>query len=333
MAGEQVGERKSVSLTTVWPRELDFSGWLAGNIEFLDEQVNWELDPDSVLTEVSKGALRVDLLLDARAPGTGDRFPVVIENQLGTTDGRHLSRLMTYMVAFEARGAVWIAGGVRHEHVAVMQWLNDNAEIDAYLFKVEAVRIDDSRPIPILTRIVGPSTFLPGGPAGGPSEYKQKVRSWWGRVLPDLNGVHPAWHSRRPTVHPYPSVPIPGAPEALRWYVNVGARKSSLGIKILGGTLEESDYYFDRLKEREHLIRDVFGEEIAWEKGPGRTRWVRRKQREPIGFDDDPELQKRAAGAIAEVLRRFVVATEDLAGGIPVFSDRPADGDEIDDDG
>ena len=138
---------------------------------------------------------------------------------------------------------------------------------------------------------------------------------------------------RGPTVHSYPSVPIPGAPAALSWYVNVGKHKSSLGIKILGGTPEESDYYFERLKEREHSIREAFGEEIAWEKGPGRTRWVRREQRETGGFEDDPGLQKRAAGAIAEVLGRFVVATEDLAGGIPVFSDRPADGDEIDDDG
>ena len=41
------------------------------------------------------------------------------------------------------------------EYVAVMEWLNDNTEVDAYLFKVETVRIDDSRPAPLLTRIVG----------------------------------------------------------------------------------------------------------------------------------------------------------------------------------
>ena len=41
------------------------------------------------------------------------------------------------------------------EYVAVMEWLNDNTEVDAYLFKVETVRIHDSRPPLLLTRTVG----------------------------------------------------------------------------------------------------------------------------------------------------------------------------------
>ena len=121
----ELGELQRVDLRTVWPHELRFSGWLKENIDYLNEQVNWDLDPDSVRQEVTKGALRVDLLLDATAPDTGDRFPVVIENQLGPTDGSHLAGVMTYMVAFEARGVVWIAGDVHHEYVAVMEWLND----------------------------------------------------------------------------------------------------------------------------------------------------------------------------------------------------------------
>ena len=113
----ELGEMKRVGLRTVWPHELDFSRWLKQNIDYLNEQVNWDLDPDSVCQEVTKGALRVDLLLDATAPDTGDRFPVVIENQLGPTDGSHLAGVMTYMVAFEAQGVVWIAGDIRHEYV------------------------------------------------------------------------------------------------------------------------------------------------------------------------------------------------------------------------
>ncbi|MDE0600603.1 MAG: hypothetical protein OXI56_02270, partial [bacterium] len=103
----ELGEMRRVGLRTVWPHELDFSLWLRQNIDYLNEQVHWDLDPDSVRQEVSLGGLRVDLLLEASAPDTGDRFPVVIENQLGPTDGSHLAGVMAYMVAFEARGVVW----------------------------------------------------------------------------------------------------------------------------------------------------------------------------------------------------------------------------------
>ena len=261
---EELGEMQRVDLRTVWPHELDFSRWLKENVDYLNEQVTWDLDPDSVRQEVTKGALRVDLLLDATAPYTGDRFPVVIENQLGPTDGSHLAGVMTNMVAFEARGVVWIAGHVYQEYVAVMEWLNDNTDIDAYLFKVETVRIDDSRPAPLLTRIVGPSAFSRGGRQTSDPEYNQRVRDWWGVVLPELKRVHDAWKPLRPTAHSYPSVPIPGAPEALRWYVNVNPHGFSLGIKVLGRTLEESNHYFDHLIEQVDSIQQNFWRSSEW---------------------------------------------------------------------
>ena len=260
----------------------------------------------------------MDLLLDATAPDTEDRFPVVIENQLGATDGRHLASVMTYMVAFEAQGMVWIAGDVRHAYVTVMEWLNDNTDIDAYLFKIETVRIDNSKPAPLLTRIVGPSAFSRGGrPPTNPT--KQKVREWWVRVLPELKRVHDAWKRLQPTAHSYPSVPIPGAPAALRWYVNVGPHRSSLGIKILGATLEESNHYFDQLIEQGNSIQDKFGDPLNWHKGPGKVRWLTSQHPEPGGRDDEPEIQKKAAVSIAGAMKRFVAATEDIARNIQPF--------------
>ena len=320
--GEQLGEMERVGLGTVWPRELDFSGWLARNIDLLNEQVNWDLDPDSVRQEVTKGGLRVDLLVDATTPDTEDGFVVVIENQLGATDGSHLAGVMAYMVAFAAQGVVWIAGDIRHEYVAVMQWLNDNTNIDAYLFKVETVRIDGSKPAPLLTRIVGPAAFSRGGRHPVDLRRKQRVRDWWARVLPELQRVHDAWKLRRPTALPYPSVPIPGAPSALRWYVNVNPHSHTIGIKILGATLEESNYYYHQLIEREDAIQEVFGEPLRWTRGPGRVRWLSSRRPEPVGRDDDPDAQKRAAVSIADAMKRFVAATEHVACSIPQFPGR-----------
>ena len=83
--------------------------------------------------------------------------PVVIENQLERTDHDHLGKLITYLTAVGARAAIWIASDPRPEHINAVSWLNESNAASFYLLKVEAVRIGDSEPAPLLTLIVGPS--------------------------------------------------------------------------------------------------------------------------------------------------------------------------------
>ncbi len=248
----------------------------------------------------------------------------MIENQLGMTDGSHLAGVMTYMVTFEAKGAIWIAGDVSHEYVEVMQWLNDKTAIDAHLFIVETIRVDESRPVPILTKIIGPSRFSRTGRAGGDPKLNQQVRDWWGRVLPELAGVHPAWRSVRPTAYRYPDVPIPGAPQLLSWYVNVNPHTSTVGVKISGSTRDEGNFYFRQLANGQDSIHEAFGERLEWDprtysRG---TRWIFRKV--SGGFADDPPAQEETATTIARIMKRLVTATEQAAREIPRYQP-PAD--------
>lgn len=323
-SGEPLGEQRPVALRTVWPDELAFSRWLAENIDILNDQLGWDLDQTSVQQEVPRGRLRVDLLVEALDPETGERFPVVIENQLGMTDGSHLAGVMTYMVTFCAKGAIWIAGDVSHEYVEVIQWLNEKTEIDAYLFTVETIRVDDSRPVPILRKIAGPSRRSRTGRSGGDPKLNQQVRDWWGRVLPRLADVHPAWQSVRPTAHRYPDVSIPGAPPPLSWYVNVNPRTSTVGVKISGSTRDEGDFYFRQLANHKDAIHEAFGEQLEWDprtysRG---TRWILRRVQG--GFAEEPLAQEKTATVIAQIMKRLVAATELATRGIPT-SQPPAD--------
>lgn len=328
---EQLGEKRQVALRTVWPDELDFSRWLAENINTLNDQLEWDLDPTSVQQEVPRGRLRVDLLVDAIAPETGERFPVVIENQLGMTDGSHLAGVMTYMVTFGAKAAIWIAGDVSHEYVEVVRWLNEKTEIDAYLFTVETIRVDESRPVPILRKIVGPSRLSHTGRSGGDPKLNQQVRDWWGRVLPQLADVHSAWQSIRPTAHRYPDVRIPGSPQPLSWYVNVNPHTSTVGVKVSGSTRDEGDFYFRQLANRKDTIHEAFGEQLEWDprtysRG---TRWI--FSRVSGGFADEPAAQETTATAIAQIMKRLVTATELAIREIPTYQP-PADDAARDDD-
>jgi hypothetical protein len=83
--------------------------------------------------------------------------PVGIENQLERSNHDHLGKLLTYLAAYEASTAIWIVAEPRAEHVKAVAWLNDSSQANVYLLKVEAVRIGDSTPAPLLTKLVGPS--------------------------------------------------------------------------------------------------------------------------------------------------------------------------------
>src|SRR5215216_221238 len=146
-----IGKIQRVPLREVWKHEaLDFTAWLQENIDVVGDVVNVPLDEAE--REQSAGDFSVDLV--AR-DNSGD--PVVIENQLEKSNHDHLGKLLTYLVAFEAKTGIWIVSEPRPEHVSAITWLNESSSASFYLLKVEAIKIGDSPPAPLLTLVVGPS--------------------------------------------------------------------------------------------------------------------------------------------------------------------------------
>ena len=144
---------EQVKIRDVWPHEAyDFTTWLEQNIDVLNDDLVYGIDPESLRREAAAGAFSVDLVGENE-----NGQSVVIENQLGRSDHDHLGKVLTYTAAFDADVAIWIVGDPRPEHVRAIGWLNDSSQLTAYLFKIQAIRIADSPPAPLLTLIVGPS--------------------------------------------------------------------------------------------------------------------------------------------------------------------------------
>ena len=149
----QIGRLEQVPLRELWANEaLDFTTWLAENLDFLGETV--AMDLSLVEREASAGAFSADIL----AEDSGGN-PVIIENQLERTDHDHLGKLITYLSNLDAKTAVWITSDPRPEHETAVHWLNEVLPADTaiYLVKIEAYRIGDSRPAPSLSIVAGPS--------------------------------------------------------------------------------------------------------------------------------------------------------------------------------
>jgi hypothetical protein len=146
-----IGKLQRVPLREVWKHEArDFTQWLQQNLDVLNDVLDLTLT--TAEREASAGSFNVDLVAEDEAGGT-----VVIENQLEKSDHDHLGKVITYLTAMGAKAAIWIVADPRPEHVGAITWLNEAGSASFYLVKVEAIRIGDSPPAPLLTLIVGPT--------------------------------------------------------------------------------------------------------------------------------------------------------------------------------
>ena len=114
-----IGKLEPAELRTLWKNEaLDFTSWLALNLEVLKDQLGLELS--IVEREKSVGPFSVDIL----AKDTAGRS-VIIENQLERTDHDHLGKVLTYLANLDATVAIWISSDPRPEHVTAIDYLLD----------------------------------------------------------------------------------------------------------------------------------------------------------------------------------------------------------------
>lgn len=121
-----------VDVKTVWPLEASsFTPWLLANSATLGEELGLDLHLHSAEHKV--GLFSLDLIgVDVDTDDV-----VIIENQFGTTDHRHLGQLLTYAGGTSPAIIVWIAETFRDEHRAALDWLNQRTDANTKFFGVE----------------------------------------------------------------------------------------------------------------------------------------------------------------------------------------------------
>jgi hypothetical protein len=153
MEQRTIGKLESTELRELWKHEaLDFTSWLAENLDVLKDQLGLDL----VIIEQEKpvGPFSADIF----AKDSMGRS-VVIENQLERTDHDHLGKILTYVANLDAKVAIWITSDPRPEHITAVDYLNENVPSDTafYLVKLQAFKIGESDPAPLFTIEAGPS--------------------------------------------------------------------------------------------------------------------------------------------------------------------------------
>lgn len=259
-----LGTIHPVALKELWSGEAThFTPWLAKHLDVLGEKLGMDLELEA--TEASAGDFSADII--ARDLSTNKL--VVIENQYGSTDHKHLGQLITYASVLGAGAVIWIAETIRPEHKSAMDFLNQNLKesLGLYAVKASAISIDESKPAFVLTLVSMPSEasiitdILPA-----PSETKERYRTYFQSLIDELREVHKFTNARA------------GQPQ--NWYTfaseNSKVYKYSTSFAQGGrvrvelyidcGDKTKNEQLFDCLLQRKQEIQVTIGLELEWEK-------------------------------------------------------------------
>jgi len=181
----EIGKITDVSPRDAWSHEAhDFTPWLSENLDVLGEVIGMELEPEGV--EVSVGPFSADILakdLHGRS--------VLIENQLDSTDHKHLGQILTYLSGLEADVVIWIATEFREPHLSAISWLNENTSnrFSFFAIKLRVISIGNSIPAPIFDVLERPNEWdrqikkLADDKTGEYSDYGLIRKEFWSHYL------------------------------------------------------------------------------------------------------------------------------------------------------
>lgn len=301
MTTPNLAKIERVDLREGWDNEAkNFTPWLAEHITELGEVLGLDLELQQ--TEAAVGGYSLDIL----ATDVNGSRPVIIENQLETTDHNHLGQLLTYAAGFDANVVVWMTREFRDEHRQALDWLNQRTGSDTHFFGVvvELWKIDDSRPAPNFRLVATPNDWrnetIARNPTGTPrvaSEKGQQYKNFFERLMDTLR-EHKFTNARK--AQPY------------NWHSFAGGygQRITYGANFTGNKQARVEVYIDHtdgewnikllesLEERKDQIELELGHPLQWQRLENR-RACRIALDRPGAIDDDDET-------LAEILTWMV---------------------------
>lgn len=258
-----LGTIHPVALKDLWAGEAThFTPWLAQNLDALGSKLGMDLELESI--EAAVGDFSADIV--ARDLSTNKL--VVIENQYGGTDHKHLGQIITYASVLGAGAVVWIAETIRPEHKSAMDFLNQNLKesLSLYAVQASAIRIDESKPAFVLTVVSMPSEASVPDISPAPSETKERYRTYFQGLIDELREAHKFtnartgqaqnWYtfaSENSKIYTYSTSFAQGGRVRVELYIDCGDKA-------------KNEELFDCLFQRKEEIEAALGLKLTWER-------------------------------------------------------------------
>jgi hypothetical protein len=270
----KLGSLKSIDLRSVWGHEaLDFTKWLSQteNISILCEELDIEIE--NIKPEESAGRYSVDIL--ATEVDTGKK--VIIENQLESTDHKHLGQILTYASAHDASIIIWVVKDYTEEHKQAIDWFNRHMPeaISFFLVQIQLWQIGESEPAPKFDIISQPNYWAKtiktaaSQENGNPSELKLRQQKFWQAFKDFVNGRGNKF-----------SINVGRSPRPQHWYdVSIGTTKAHISLTIntkqkeigCGLYISRDENTYRKIEADKDAVRRELGEDLEFMDLPDRT--------------------------------------------------------------
>lgn len=297
----RVGKIKRFHLRDVWKHEtLNFTKWLEDNIDVLSEIIDIKLF--NVEREKDAGDFVVDL---AAEDENGD--PVIIENQLEKSNHDHLGKIISYLTSLGAKTAIWIVTDARPEHIAAISWLNESKSASFYLLKMEVIQIDQSKPAPLLTLIVGPSEEgrVIGDKKKEMAERYEIRYRFWSQLLDYAKTKTKLHASISPTHHNW--IGTGAGISGLAYNYAITQHEAYIELYIDRGkdSEEQNLSIFKQLLAAKEEIEQIFGDQLEWQELENRRVCRIRKTLTIGGYRDKESKWREIHEAMVDTMIRL----------------------------
>ena len=265
---KSLSKLERVPLREAWRDEaLEFTPWLAeaDNLSALADALGLD-ELELVNTERSVGDFKLDILC------SDGNQRVIIENQLAETDHKHLGQIVTYAAGVDARKIIWIAESFRPEHLAALQFLNENTHEDLSFFgvQIEVWRIGDSPLAPKFEVVAKPNDWLRSGReqariAADSSPTKQLQLKFWVALIDYLAKAAPDIRTNKPRPQHWLVTSIGRAGFHLSTTANT--RDARLGVALYLSNASAKQHFNALFVNREAIEREL-GFPLEWQELP-----------------------------------------------------------------
>lgn len=273
MTKTKLGNLKTVDLRSVWGHEaLDFTRWLAQdeNIRLLCDELDIEIE--NIKPEESAGRYSVDIL--ATEVDTGRK--VIIENQLESTDHKHLGQILTYASAHDASIIIWVVKDYTEEHKQAIDWFNRHMpeQISFFLIQIELWKIGESEPAPRFNIVSQPNYWAKTlknastQAKGNPSELKLQQLKYWQELKDFVNTSGEKY-----------GISFGKTPRPQHWYeISFGTSKAHLNLTLNSKTnqigcdlyIYRDESIYTKIEQDRELIKKELGD-LDFKNDPNKT--------------------------------------------------------------
>lgn len=258
----KMGKLSILNIRSVWKGEAgSFTPWLNENLALLGAALSLELEAGE--TEVWVGNFRLDLVTR-----DSDGIPVIVENQFGQSDHKHLGQILTYASGYKSdegssKTVVWIAEDFCPEHLSALEWLNRITPPDINFFAVEvkALQVDKSLPAPFFKVVSRPNNWTKAAARDSTATGASYIE-FWQACKKFLNDTSHILKPGTPKAQYWLSAATGAKPFKFAFTASVKDGYVGCEVKYNGPNAPE---VLDRLKQKKQEIENEYGRALTWE--------------------------------------------------------------------